>query len=382
LIDIWEEDTLTSNDNLKNSLIDEIYHASSSSCQWQPVLSSIVEKAGFENSMIYLSDIKNDRVVPWEVTAYEMEMIPQFRDYYHKIDPWGAIWQEMETDRMYKNFDLVDINKFKESEYFTDFWNFQTFMHTCGGIYLKNDTYFGLITFVINKSSSKYPKGSVSLVESLMPHVRRAVQIQILTNSNAHYEKSIEHSLEILNYAVFLIKANKKIQYCNKNAERLLDNSNLIIKQNRLHIKDKKLDSALQNILQNYGSNTLTTNLLTIPNKHSGYLQLAILPFRRVYSIHQDGTSPVRSAIFILDTISITLPKVESLAKLLGLTKTEATLAINMLNGKNISEIAGERNVSDNTIRSQVKSVFKKTDAHSQAQLIRKIKNAHKVKLD
>jgi len=76
-------------------------------------------------------------------------------------------------------------------------------------------------------------------------------------------------------------------------------------------------------------------------------------------------------AVFITDPNR----KPQSLATILhalfGLTAAEARLASLLAEGNSLVEIADEIRVTHGTLRSQLKSVFQKTDTSRQAQLVR-----------
>jgi DNA-binding CsgD family transcriptional regulator len=62
--------------------------------------------------------------------------------------------------------------------------------------------------------------------------------------------------------------------------------------------------------------------------------------------------------------------KAELVKKLFSLTEAEAHLAVALCDGKTLEEISVERGTTVNTVRSQLKSVFGKTGASRQADLV------------
>jgi DNA-binding CsgD family transcriptional regulator len=65
------------------------------------------------------------------------------------------------------------------------------------------------------------------------------------------------------------------------------------------------------------------------------------------------------------------LPPEQHLVSLFGLTTAEAQIVLALLAGKRLEEVAEERAVSLGTVRSQFKSVLRKTEVDRQAELIR-----------
>ena len=68
-----------------------------------------------------------------------------------------------------------------------------------------------------------------------------------------------------------------------------------------------------------------------------------------------------------------TSPSAEILTGLFDLTSAEATVASRILAGLSVNEIAVERRISRETVRSQVKKVLAKTGSQSQADFIRRL---------
>lgn len=60
-----------------------------------------------------------------------------------------------------------------------------------------------------------------------------------------------------------------------------------------------------------------------------------------------------------------------TLAHMFGLTAAEAGLALALLAGASLAEIGVERRVTNNTLRTQLASVLRKTDTANQQNLVR-----------
>ena len=63
-------------------------------------------------------------------------------------------------------------------------------------------------------------------------------------------------------------------------------------------------------------------------------------------------------------------PAGRHVTELFGLSKAEAELAIALLEGKHVEEIALERHVALSTVRSQLRSILRKTGLHRQGELV------------
>ena len=79
------------------------------------------------------------------------------------------------------------------------------------------------------------------------------------------------------------------------------------------------------------------------------------------------------SAVIFVDLDSCAQPSPLTLQQLFGLTLAEGSLAIGMVQGFAPDEIAANRSVSRTTIRSQLASVFAKTQTRRQAELVARL---------
>jgi DNA-binding CsgD family transcriptional regulator len=78
-----------------------------------------------------------------------------------------------------------------------------------------------------------------------------------------------------------------------------------------------------------------------------------------------------RVAVFLSDPNLQQPISVDSLVSVYNLTPSESQVAISLANGHSIDEIAKSSNHSAHTIRSQLKSVFRKTGVARQSELIK-----------
>jgi DNA-binding CsgD family transcriptional regulator len=77
------------------------------------------------------------------------------------------------------------------------------------------------------------------------------------------------------------------------------------------------------------------------------------------------------AAVFIGDPEASQITTVEFFQTLYALTPAEAELVALLARGRTLEEAAAERGVTLNTVRSQLKQVFAKTDTHRQGDLMR-----------
>jgi DNA-binding CsgD family transcriptional regulator len=86
------------------------------------------------------------------------------------------------------------------------------------------------------------------------------------------------------------------------------------------------------------------------------------------------GTAGKDGALIVIEDPASAYSEVQNLRAIrdaYGLTPAEQAIAEGLLRGKNLEEIANERAVGRETVRTQLKSLFDKTGTNRQAELVR-----------
>lgn len=84
----------------------------------------------------------------------------------------------------------------------------------------------------------------------------------------------------------------------------------------------------------------------------------------------QDLLQQAKAALMIVDPDERRAPQEPVLRQVFGFTNAEAEIAAALASGQDIDEIAQARGVRPATIRTQIKSIFAKTNTRRQAELV------------
>jgi CRP-like cAMP-binding protein/DNA-binding CsgD family transcriptional regulator len=186
---------------------------------------------------------------------------------------------------------------------------------------------------------------------------------------------TLREILDRLPMGVVLVDNNKKIILINKSAQIVTDQGNaLMMKRNEIHAANGSDNRKLQELIEKAASTSIESarksgGALMVSRDTERALPLLISPLRsREYSFENRAAV---AAIFISDPdLAIPGPQ-EVLRKLYGLTPMEARLSSELLQGRNVTQIAGELHIKVNTVRSHLKSIFLKTGVNRQSDLVR-----------
>ncbi len=108
----------------------------------------------------------------------------------------------------------------------------------------------------------------------------------------------------------------------------------------------------------------------------------AIIPLRsrsldaRLVSLIRGGSSPLGPLYLLTIAQRFRITNFVALARRLGLSMAEAGIVEALCSGKRVAEYAHQRRVQTCTVRTQLKSIYRKLDVHSQVELVSRMQRA------
>ena len=173
-----------------------------------------------------------------------------------------------------------------------------------------------------------------------------------------------ERALDMLDHALVIVDEALVVHYRNRVASALLrsEGSPLTAADGTLGARGRELQSELQHAIR-LACRERRASALVASQGTRAPLRLLVAPM--------DSASAAReAAVWILAPQLPRLPDARILAVLFGLSRAEARLALRLLAGQTPQECAREAGVGVATVRSQLHSMFAKTGARRQAELV------------
>lgn len=262
------------------------------------------------------------------------------------------------------------------SEFYNDYLKRLGILH-CVAATLRNDGE-NSSNLSIFRSTEDEPFGDAEckLLRVLMPHLQRAFQLHTRIQGLERKADAAADSLDRLPQAVILLDARRQILMANRPATLLLGSiKTLQMTRNGLVAmipgENKNLQALIDGALQTAkcggfhsgGAMTISRSFSQRP------LQVLVTPLR-TRAVHIGREIPT-VAIFISDPNQRPIPETILLHQVYGLTRAESRLAQTLMSGATVKEASNELGVMPSTLRSQLKSIFAKTNTNRQSDLIR-----------
>lgn len=312
--------------------------------------------------------------------------IQSFQNHWLLTQMSAQLWErlnkglhELPCDQVVNLEDLFDTDTFTQSAFYRQWWLPQGL--GLAVLLTKFSTPSGSEGIVGIHSSTESPFFSQTQRQrfsELVPHLNRAVALQhqlaLLT-----LEKEAYRQRAGLQKGMILVDENRRPIYTNKPAtDWLARNGPLTVNQGRLHIRSRHTHAELLESLDNCQLRQ-PSNPVMAPFRVSGkgqqpQLELQCLPFQQQsLNAIRFWLEPFRptALILITDLDQEREERKAGLGQRFGLTRTEATLAVELLEGGSRSDIADRMGISLATVRTHLTRLFDKTGVRRQTELVR-----------
>jgi DNA-binding CsgD family transcriptional regulator/PAS domain-containing protein len=206
-----------------------------------------------------------------------------------------------------------------------------------------------------------------------LPHFARVVELTRLFNLLRASCGATLDALDALGMGVFIVDDQARILLDNQAGRDLLEAGDSLYRDEHGHLRARNHGDAFSQLIRQAtaiagGHDPAGGGRLRLPRANGGpdYL-LTLSPFRDRRLLDEGD---FRGAlILVTDPQRQRPPDATGLAALYGLTQAETHVCHALLKGLNAPQIAEQRNVSVETVRSQIKSILKKTRTHDRLAL-------------
>ena len=354
-------------------LIDAVYAASTDPTRWHVVTDRATRWLGSGSTMFMIPRAET-RVTQLVSGNLDPEMMRRHDEYYHAISPW--VFRIGAADPLDRVETMVPMEELVRSEYYNE-WMAPQDYHFMMGIRpaLANGDVLG---FAIGRAERHggFADDERQLLVDLTPHLARAGEIARRFDLLGQQSRATSALLDGLGAGVMLVDAESRLVYANAVAEALLSvGDGLSVRGGRLNAARRRSDAlraAVEAAAKLQAGQRGPGATLSIERERRDFpLTLSVTPFDA-----RDG-APFGQAL--LACIVISAPELElgigidRLRSAYDLTAAEARLVLGLCSGRTLAEYAVAAQISLNTAKYHLKSVFEKFGETRQAELVRRV---------
>lgn len=359
-----------------SSVIGDIYDAGSNDRDWQAVGKKLFNCLGADSGTLRFKNADGR-----SVNVFQLEETGENRytDYYSHIDPIRTAMNQVMPGGDWSRAvvtpaELVDEDLYRKSEFYRDFARPNGQDHMLLGTL--GDEEHTLIGFFRNGMA--FGTRERSILCSLMPHVQRAVQLRRRLHAAENNARMGYAAFEALPGSALVVDAELNVLFANGAAARNLSVRGYPISissasphvgcGSKLAIANRNKAARLRELVEdaaNGGSGgAMRIELDVSEDDRIGQLAVFVSPQPAQFSPNQAplGT-PAPVLVLISELSRPSAPKPSLLSDLFGLSIAEGAVALALLGGQTAETVARERDVSLETVRSQIRTVLRKTEA-------------------
>jgi len=366
-----------SDDQAVSRLLGMLYAAPTSPERWVDFLRATCSVIGAENAALIGHDVatREHRLFGSLGDSIPAEGADLYADRYWEYDEWTRRGlPRLGAGRVVIGTEVWPKAEFFQSVFYNEFLKqFDIcFLISVGTRNLHKQ--FEVLSIYRGHADQDFDPMEVAILEMLSPHLQNALAMRRRLAMLETRIADFENALNLIESALVLLNEVGRVVFVNAAANAVLgQNSGLRLNKSRLEAHGVAEAATLRDLIGNAAATAKLKGLhgggaMSVPRADSTPLHLMVSPLRSE-DVIVPGAAVV--AVFLSDSERHPAVPEEVLRTLFGLTAAEARLAIYIFDGHSLSEAAELNCVSRETVKSQIASVFQKTGARRQSELVR-----------
>lgn len=297
--------------------------------------------------------------------------LDRYNAYYGALDPR----RQLAADSMgtviacHHHFDARYVSG---SEFYQDFYLPIGLHYSMGATLHQGQALKYQIGLLRERGRAPFDSDQVAELTRLLPHFDRAFRLMERGQTVARAEEIAAAGVEATPLAVIALDRIGRVIHCNRRGEKLLKEEYVLrLREGVLTCADGCMASRFIAAVAATVTSGQPANLLVKHIKNAGEhysVTLTSLPKRGAFSLagEQQG-----ALCFVAPLSRRRIATARQLMELFGLSSAEARLARALTLGESLKEYARENDVRLPTVKTQLSTVFAKTDTDRQASLVR-----------
>jgi DNA-binding CsgD family transcriptional regulator len=357
-----------------SELIYKLYSAAASEELWSEFLRDLSGHLNLTGASIIHHDMERDRYNA-EFSWGNEEWKPGYHGYYGPLDMWRPLFMQKKSGQFSFGRDLCPLREAHKTEFYNDHLK-KCDLDLLGTIAtIKTATQIETVNLYQSwKGPMPDPSAAAETIELLFPHLEMALNLRRKFVGLRTYATTLENAFDLSETAIILLDHGGRIVRLNRSADSLLAaRQGMSIDEGCLRTA-APADQATLNALihrivigRKYGELSPGGSMLVArPRRRPLVLTAAPL-----ITSMTDLFPTAAVILFVYDPHSRVRPPMELLRDGYRLTAAEASVAMLLVEGRSLAQVAEHRAVTYNTVKQQMKSIFLKTGTRDQAELIR-----------
>jgi DNA-binding CsgD family transcriptional regulator len=359
-------------------LVEHIYQTVNDPASWPAVLAEISDALNGGVAALLYHDVRAHHGGLNQTVRLAPEAIDVYQQHFHSLDPWGKGTASLglgKTGAVLNGDQLIALPELRRTEYYADYATRYDLVRILAGVVIADGPVLSVISILRPENAQPFGAEEQRTLAALMGHLKCVLEIRRKVEGLQLIQAASNHALNQLPTGVVLVDASARIVFANVAAEHALRSADgLTVERGRLAATLGSETTSLRSlinaaVLTTKGDALHAGKVMTISRPQS-LRPLSVL----VTAVPRDAGSgtPDRAAaaVFISNPDRPQSPDPAVLRTVFHLTGAECRLAIAICSGSSLAQAAASLEITKETAKSCLKSVFAKTGTSRQSELV------------
>ena len=353
-----------------NEAVSSFYEAAAGHVSWEEPLAHAARILNAPNAVFSVRDpVTRKATFSYGNFGTNPEYLRNFAQTYSTLSPFVIAVAVAPESTVFNPIELIGRAEYEKGRFFKEWSEPQGYHDYIGSVLLRQSHAIYTIAFGRTKEQPLFDKDDHDKLAFLVPHAARALQIADQLQTVATDRAELLSTLDSLSAPVILVDLQCRVKQINISASVLVDTLQGIENNDgKLRFSDPRIDAEFRyqvNQLSRYG--VILSPCLS--NGMQVHLLAKQIENNRTYQSPND-----ERVLVVMDWPKTKVAPIGAeLRDRYGLTIAELRVLAVLVDGGSIKSAAQDLGVQQNTIKTQVKSLFAKTETSRQQDLIRKV---------
>ncbi len=360
-------------------LVESLYLCPGDPGQWSVFLERMVQLTDSRSARLLVMDPASARVESSIKHNIDDSYHQQYVDYHVNTCPWRPELEQLQPGRLYSTF--LDFSckqdAFYRTEFFNDWAKPQDIHHgVCGTVYQSDEQ---KIQLLVQRTGGQghFSHRDTGFFNRLLPHLRRVIVLQRQLDTIRQQSEALGLARDMSPLPFLLLDSDGRVIHLTAEAEQAVSSTEkLAIHEGRLKLKggqdlQQRLHKHIKACLDSAaGCWDQAGGWFRVEGNPGVPLHLLVMP------VHPDVAYPAFSgtsafaAVFIHDPATRVRLCPDNLKAIYGITPAESRLLQALVQGESLESYAASNSRSLHTIKTQLKSLLRKTGTDRQVTLV------------
>jgi DNA-binding CsgD family transcriptional regulator len=357
-----------------SGIIDDLYAGALDDGAWDRAIVHVADLAGASGAQLFAIDLLNSAVLRDETHRLDPAIGAKYRAHYFTKDILVEPFLRYAVGRLATESQMVTSDQWRRSEIFGELAAPHDTPYVLGALLYKSRAKFVALSLKTSFRHGPFTPLEVDNLSTVIPHLRRALEVKDrLALSNVRAD-NLAQSLDNLSFGVLILDASGRVIESSSAAQEIMcspDSGVHVNTEQRICLREPANTELYRWLVAGAPPPRNFDGLLHVqrPSKQPISVLVSPLPQKTQSWI---GGDP-RWMLLLFDPERRTQVSIALIARDLGISAREAEIAALLTVGYDLNNIALRLNISANTVRTHLKTIFSKTGIHTQSELIRRI---------